>query len=92
MHYLKQRRILVNLILITVVWVTVTFNYYMINTQVKHFPGNFDVNTLAMFGSDIPFCLISGFLISVMRTKYVLVSLQVIQIVAGIVVLGFIDA
>ena len=32
MYYLRQRTILVNLIMITVVWVTVTFNYYMINT------------------------------------------------------------
>ena len=31
MFYLRQRTILVNLILITVVWATVTFNYYMIN-------------------------------------------------------------
>ena len=91
MFYLRQRDILVNLILITVIWVSVTFNYYMINFQVKYFPGSFDVNTIAMFGSDIPFCLLAGFLISILQTRTVFMIFHTIQIFASLTVLAFID-
>ena len=80
-----------NLILITVIWVTVTFNYYMINFQVKYFPGSFDVNTVAMFASDIPFCLLAGFLIRQLETRTVFMLFHAIQIVASLTVLAFID-
>lgn len=88
---MKQRGILRNLLLITMVWVTSTFNYYMINVQVKHFPGSFDVNTLIMFGSDIPFCILAGYLISTLRVKVVFIMFYGLQIFAGIAILAFID-
>ena len=50
----------------TIVWITVAFNYYMINLQVKYFPGDFSVNMMVMTASDIPACLLAGYLV----TKY----------------------
>jgi hypothetical protein len=63
MFYLNQRTILRNLILLTVIWVVVTFNYYLIGLQVKYLPGNFENNMLAMVGSDIPASLFGGYLV-----------------------------
>ena len=71
MFYLNQKTIRSNLIIITIIWMTTTFNYYMINFQVKYFPGDFSVNTIVMFGSDIPFCILTGFLVTYFRAKVV---------------------
>ena len=44
MFYLGQRMLRVNLILMTVIWVSCSFNYYMISYKVKYFPGSLNVN------------------------------------------------
>ena len=36
--------IVVNLLLMTVVWITVVFNFYLINFKVKYFPGSLNMN------------------------------------------------
>lgn len=48
MYFLGQRGILINLILITLVWITTSFAYYLIGLQVKYFPGNFTVNAMVL--------------------------------------------
>ena len=47
----------------TVLWTVSTFNYYLIILQVKHFPGDFNENTIVMFGADLVSFLIGGYLI-----------------------------
>ena len=91
MFYLKQKTIRINLVLMTIIWVTVTFNYYMINFQVKYFPGDFGVNTIVMFGSDIPFCIMTGFMISFFRAKVVFLMFYVLQIIAGLSILFLVN-
>jgi len=38
-YFLGQRRIFFNLLFLTFIWTSASFNYYMINLQVKYFPG-----------------------------------------------------
>ena len=73
MYYLRQRTILVNLILITLVWITAVFNYYMINLQVKYFPGDFSVNMMVMTACDVPACLGAGYFVARYRAKVIFV-------------------
>jgi len=61
--FLSQRIIWTNLILLTTIWVVVTFNFYMINLQVKYLPGDFENNMLAMYASDIPAGIFAGFMV-----------------------------
>lgn len=87
MHYLSQRRILVNLILLTLVWTSATFNYYMINLQVKHFPGHITLNVLVLMGTDVPASILSGFLFSRYPVKTLFLIFYAMQSIAGISIL-----
>ena len=69
LFFLNQRTILINLILMTFVWITSVFNFYMINLQVKYFPGDFTVNMMVLTGSDIPATLIAGYLVHHYKPK-----------------------
>ena len=42
MYFLRQPVLLRNLLLMIVIWVATTFNYFMIAIQVKNFPGDFN--------------------------------------------------
>lgn len=53
MFFLRQPEILKNLILMTLVWVTTSFAYYLIGLQVKYFPGDFRINALVLQLSDM---------------------------------------
>ena len=92
MYFLRQRTILVNLIAMTVVWMTVAFNYFMINLQVKYFPGVFEINMIVMFSTDIPASLFAGYLITVLRAKVVFMTFFALQAVAGLCILLFTNA
>ena len=48
MYFLRQREILVNLILMTIVWVSTTFCYYLLNFHVKYLPGDFSINAFVV--------------------------------------------
>ena len=63
LYFLSQRTLLINLILMTFVWITSVFNFYMINLQVKYFPGEFTTNMVVLTSSDIPACLLAGYLV-----------------------------
>ena len=91
MYFLRQRTILVNLILMTIVWITVAFNYYMINLQVKYFPGEFSINMMVMTASDIPACLLAGYLVTKFSPRRVFIIFFTLQSLAGISILTFIS-
>lgn len=40
-----------------------TFNFYMINLQIKYLPGDFENNMLAMYASDIPAGVFAGLML-----------------------------
>ena len=63
MFFLDSRMIRNNLILLTLIWMTASFNIMMLIMQVKQLPGNFEANMLAMAASDIPAALCAGFMV-----------------------------
>ena len=44
MFFLKQKTILINLAILTVLWIESVFNYYLIAFEVKYFPGDINKN------------------------------------------------
>ena len=53
MYFLRQRVILNNQIVLTIVWSVTVFTFYLNNTFLKYMPGNFEDNFLAVVTSDI---------------------------------------
>ena len=91
LHYLQQKEILVNLVLMTVIITISTFNYFMINFTVKYLPGDFHLNSIYLFASDIPACILVFFMLEHFRAKTVFLALFMIKLVAGICILAFIE-
>ena len=89
--FLKQNTILINLALVTVVWVTATFNFFMINLQVKYFPGSFEQNMLVMTMSDMPACALAGFMVVYYRPKTIFVVFNLLASFAGLSMIFLID-
>ena len=53
MYFLRQRVILNNQIVLTIVWSVTTFTFYINNTFVKYMPGNFEENFLRVVTGDM---------------------------------------
>lgn len=87
MHYLRQRAILINLIVMTLVWVTAGFNYYLLNFQVKFFPGNFNVNVMVMSLADMVGYGGSGILFKHVQVKYLFAGCFAMSGLAGLAIL-----
>ena len=79
------------MILMIVLWVVVTFNYYMISFQVKYFPGNFSTNTIVMFGADVLSFLLSSYLIAKFDVMRIITFNLVQMSLAGAMIVLFID-
>ena len=90
-YYLQQRTILVNLILITIAWIVIAFNYYLVTFMVKHVPGDFNINSLAMFSTDIPATILSGWLSQRWTPRLTFALCFGLQVIAGMSILMFVD-
>lgn len=88
---MKQHTIVVNLVLVTIVWVTSCFNFYMVNFQVKYFPGSFEVNTLVMTASDLPATILAGILTYNFSPRRVYVLFAGLASIAGLGILFLVD-
>lgn len=76
----------------TIVWVVVTFNYYMISLQVKYLPGNFESNMLAMVSSDIPAALCAGYVVRLgIQPKKLIMSFMLLSAFASLLMVAFVD-
>ena len=74
MYFLKQRTIVIDLIVMSIVWLTWSFNYFLMNFQMKYLPGNINVNMFASFAAEILSYVVSGIFISRLsfKTNFVL--------------------
>ena len=75
----------------TIIWIAEVFNYYMTNSLVKYFPGDFNKNNLVMFASDILGVLLAGWLCNKWTPKFLFSFFIGIQIVSGLNILLFTD-
>ena len=57
---IKIRRHLINLIILTVVWIASAFNYFLINFRMKYIEGNIFVNTSVASSSEIVAYILGG--------------------------------
>ena len=58
----KIRRHLINLIIMVLVWIASSFNYFLINFQMKYFEGNIFLNCSISSASEIVAYLLGGYL------------------------------
>ena len=71
------------MLLITLVWVTTSFSYYMINLKVKYFPGDFNLNVVMLNLSDMFAYSIGGCLLRCARAKVIFSICFVTSAIAG---------
>ena len=74
MYFLKQRTIVINLIVMSLIWLTWSFNYFLLNFQMKYLPGNINVNMFVSFAAELLSYVVSGIFISrfSFKTNFVL--------------------
>ena len=92
MFFLDKPIIRRNLILLTLIWMTVSFNIMMLMMQVKQMPGDFEANMLAMTASDIPAALFAGFMVRQgFRPKVLIAQYALFSGLAALSMVLFID-
>ena len=84
---IKVRRHLVNLIIMVVVWIASSFDYYLLNFQMKNIKGNIFLNTFASAISELPAIIISGFMYKKLGIKITLFSWFTLSFLGGICLL-----
>ena len=78
------------LILITV-WVASSFDYFLINFQLKYIEGNIFRNTAASGLSELPAVILGGFLYYKVGIKITLVGSFTVAIIGGVLLIIFSD-
>ncbi|CDW83769.1 solute carrier family member 5 [Stylonychia lemnae] len=86
---IKIRRHMINLIIMVTIWIGSSFNYYLINFQLKYIKGDFFVNTITASLTEVPAYILSGILYQKLGIRIVLVSCFIISLVGGIFLLIF---
>ena len=69
----RVRRHLINLIIMTALWIISSFDYYLLNFQTKHIEGNIFLNTFSSSISELPATIISGLMYKKLGLKITLV-------------------
>lgn len=69
------------------IWTSASFNYYMLNLQVKHFPGKTTTNVMVLMGADIPASILAGYLFSRYKARTLFTIFYSIQSLAGLSIL-----
>ena len=92
LDYFKQKNILRNQLLMTVIWITCAFSYYMLSIQIKHFPGDFSINTIIVGAAEIPAPLVAGLLMNTrLSINSIFIVYFLLQTCSGAGVIFFID-
>lgn len=86
---LRVRRHFVNLIIMVTVWIGSSFDYYLLNFQMKSIKGNVFLNTFSSSMSELPSIIISGFMYKRLGLKITLVFWFSLSLVGGMLLLIF---
>ena len=70
----------------TVVWVSCSFDFYLIGYEVKYFPGSLDLNQLASLTAELLGYLSAGFLLTRWKAKLLFLVSFSMSAVAGTVI------
>jgi Na+/melibiose symporter-like transporter len=83
----RVRRHLINLIIMIAVWIASSFDYYLLNFQLKSIQGNIFLNTFSSAISELPAVIISGFMYKKLGIKITLVTWFSVSFLGGICLL-----
>lgn len=87
MYFLRQRTILINLVLMCFVWISVIFTYYLISYNVKYLPGNVFENSLAISISNVVASLATGTVYGPLKFKKTFLLSFTVSTVGGLLIL-----
>ena len=88
-EFIAVRTYLINLIIMTVIWIVSSFDYYMISFEMKYFQGNMFMNSILSSFSEAVAYLLSGILFSKIGLKPSLLVSWIIAIVGGVSLIFF---
>ena len=87
MFYLKQRDIQINLLVMTYMWGTVSFTYYLISFQLKYLPGDVYNNSMASSASELLAYILGGILYKKIGIRLAFCFSYLISVVGGAMIL-----
>jgi len=89
MYFLRQSQLLANLVVITAIWMTTSFNYYLIQFQLKYFPGDVYVNGMIFSVCSIVALVASGYLYMKLGPKICFSACLLMMAITGYIILFF---
>eukprot|EP00347_Sterkiella_histriomuscorum_P016560 403352729 len=87
----KIRRHAINLVILVTIWIASSFNYYLINFQLKYIEGDFFINSIVASLVEVPAYILSGILYQKLGIKFVLTFSFGVSIVGSILLIIFFD-
>jgi len=84
---IRVRRHFINLIIMVSVWIASSFDFYLLNFQMKNIKGNIFLNTFTSSLSELPAIIISGFMYKKIGMKITLISWFSIALTGGLCLL-----
>ena len=87
MSYLRDSTILINLIVMAVLWLVWSFDYFLSNYQLKYLPGNVNVNTFASYATELVSYMVSGWFYSKFSLKQNIIGFYGLSFVFGMATL-----
>ena len=86
--FLKQRRIVTNLVLMSIIWLTSSFGYYLIATLNNMFPNPIETTMTSAFAEMMAY-LVSGLVYERIGVKLSLILSFGISTIGGIIILAW---
>ena len=86
---LRVRRHFINLIIMVAVWIGSSFDYYLLNFQMKNIPGNVFLNTFSSSISELPSIIVSGIMYKKLGIKFTLIFWFSLSLAGGFPLLFF---
>ena len=87
--YLKQPLIRANLSVMAVVWLTSSFNYYLVSYLLKYFPGSIFTNSAISACSELISLGVSGIVYRAIGLKNCLIAFFLVSAVGGFSILVY---
>lgn len=81
---IKVRRHYINLIILVILWMASSFNFYLINFQMKYIKGNVLVNMMVSALSELPAVILGGLLYQKIGIKITLVCCFTMAIIGSV--------
>jgi hypothetical protein len=85
--YLRQRTVLINLIVMSYMWASVSFCYYMVSFQIKYLPGDIYTNGIASSISEILAYFCSGLVYRYLKIRLSFCVSFAVGLVGGLLIL-----